>query len=200
VAGFLFAGGMFGFEIFRRIDLVDYQSDAAWNGITVAWKSLPLALFVTQRGLLFAIPAGLMLLASWRARFLETDKAAQRLPLWTEWLLYAAMPIFHLHTFLFLSVIAAWWFLACPPARRHLGLVVALALVPATLQVWLVTGAFKGASMLGFLPGWMQPPFNPGMAFTAWFFDVVKFWATNFFMLLPLVAWLVIRFIRRAGT
>jgi hypothetical protein len=109
------------------------------------------------------------------------------------------MPIFHLHTFLFLSVVAAWWFLACEPARRHLGLMVALALVPATAQVWLITGAFKGTSMLGFLPGWMQPRLEPGMAFTVWLFDVAKFWVTNFFMLLPMVAWLVVRLIRRRG-
>ena len=198
VAGFLFAGGMFGFEIFRRIDLVDYQSDAAWNGITVAWKSLPLALFVTQRGLLFAIPAGLMLLASWRARFIEPERSAQRLPAWNEWLLYAAMPIFHLHTFLFLSIIGAWWFLACDSvARRHLGLLVALAFVPASIEVWLITGGFKGTSVLGFQPGWMQPRLLPGAPFGGWLIDVLTFWATNFFILPLLVVWLIARLLRR---
>ena len=34
VAGFLFAGGLFGFEFFRRWELLDYQSDAAWGGST----------------------------------------------------------------------------------------------------------------------------------------------------------------------
>jgi hypothetical protein len=170
VAGFLFAGGLWGFAVFARGTLVDYQADAAWSdGTVVAWKSLPLALFVTQRGLLYAIPAGLMLLASWRARFLEPERAAHRLPLWGEVLLYAAMPVFHLHTFLVLSVVAAWWFLALAPARRHLAGVVALAFAPATVLVWLVTGGFRGKGMIAWHPGWMQGEHN--------FF---VFWLLNF--------------------
>jgi hypothetical protein len=199
VAGFLFAGGTLGFEYLRRFDLVDYQSDAAWSkiGLVVAWKSLPLALFVTQRGFLFAIPAGLALLASWRARFLDrvaTDGSpeslsaskAHPLPLWGEVLLYAAMPVFHLHTFLFLSVVAAVWFLFVGSARRHLGLVVALAFAPATALVWCVTGGFHAASMLGWKPGWMQGEQN--------FFT---FWLTNFGAWIPLTLWLLVDAVRR---
>jgi hypothetical protein len=183
VAGFLFAGGLWGFAIFTRGVLVDYQSDAAWSeGTVVAWKSLPLALFVTQRGLLYAIPAGLVLLASWRARFLEPERGAQRLPLWGEVLLYAAMPVFHLHTFLVLSVLAAWWFLALAAARRHLATVVALALVPATVLVWQVTGGFRGEGMIALHPGWMQGEQN--------FF---VFWLLNFGALPLLVAALLWR-------
>src|SRR5438874_2310562 len=62
VAGFLFNGGIAGFEFLRTLKFVDYQ-----GGKTIAWKSIPLTMFVTQRGLLYAIPAGLLLLWSWRA-------------------------------------------------------------------------------------------------------------------------------------
>ena len=186
VAGFLFAGGLFGFEFFRRWVVLDYQSDAAWGGaIEVAWKSLPLALFVTQRGLLFALPAGLLLLTSWRARFLEDRVDAWRLPIWGEVLLYAAMPIFHLHTFLFLSIMAAVWFAAIPGARRHLAFVVGAAFVPASWQVWQITGHFHGASILGWKPGWMQGDQN--------FF---AFWLMNFGLLPVLVAALVYAIVR----
>ena len=161
VAGFLFAGGLFGFEFFETGELLDYQSEAAW-------KSLPLALFVTQRGLLFALPAGLLLLASWRARFFETPRSAL-LPALGEVLLYAAMPIFHLHTFLFLSLIAAVWFVALPAARKHLAVVVGAALLPATIEVWGITGGFTGVSMLGWKPGWMQEETN-----------FLMFWLMNF--------------------
>jgi len=181
VAGFLFAGGVLGFRIFFTRELMDFQAEAAW-------KSLPLALFVTQRGLLYALPAGLALLASWRARFLEPERAAQRLPLWSEWLLYAAMPVFHLHTFLFLSFVAAAWFCFLAPARKHLALLVALALAPATALVWCVTGGFHGASMVSLHLGWMQGDEN--------FFI---FWFTNFGLLPLLLLWLVVAMIRRRG-
>jgi len=189
VAGFLFAGGTFGFEIFRRGgELIDYQSDAAWDGLVVAWKSLPLALFVTQRGLLFALPAGLALLASWRARFLEPGRPDQRLPLWGEWLLYAAMPLFHLHTFLFLSIVAAIWFLGLRNARRHFLILVGLAVVPASALVWCVTGGFHGQGLIGWNPGWMQEKQN--------FF---AFWLMNFGLFLPLCLSLLAELAYRRG-
>jgi hypothetical protein len=187
VAGFLFAGGLLGFEFLWRWELVDYQSDAAHEDLVVGWKSLPLALYVTQRGLLYALPAGLLLLASWRARFLETAQSAQRLPFWGEVLLYAAMPVFHLHTFLFLSLIAAWWFVALPPARLRLLKTVAFAFLPATALVYLVTGGFSGASMLGLMPGWMQD--SPGYS------HPVTFWLLNFGVLPMFVGWLVVKII-----
>ncbi len=61
IAGFLFNGGIAGFEFFKTLKFVDYQSDK-----TIAWKSISLTMFVTQRGLLYAIPAGLLLLLSRR--------------------------------------------------------------------------------------------------------------------------------------
>src|SRR5205807_4577474 len=67
VAGFLFNGGIAGFQILRSskfFKFLDYQGDKA-----IAWKSIPLAMFVTQRGLLYAIPAGLLLLWHWRDKF-----------------------------------------------------------------------------------------------------------------------------------
>lgn len=192
VAGFLFAGGLLGFAFIGRWEWIDYQSDAAYQDLVVGWKSLPLALFVTQRGLLYALPAGLMLLASWRARFLEPEKSSQCLPLWGEVLLYAAMPVFHLHTFLFLSLIAAWWFLVLPAERMHLLRVVLLAFLPATALVWCITGGLKGASLLGLQPGWMQD--SPGYA------NPVMFWLLNFGVLPFVVGWLVVHIIRKGGT
>lgn len=153
LAGFLCNGGTFGFDFFREWKLDDYQSP-------MAWKSIPLALFVTQRGLLFALPAGLALLCSWRTRFFAEGENAGanswRLPLWTEVLLYASMPLFHLHTFLFLSFVLGVWFIWHARARRELALLVGAALIPATVLVLLVTDRFHGASVLGWQPGWMQ--------------------------------------------
>src|SRR5215471_16123851 len=76
VAGFLFNGGIAGFQFLRTFEFNDYQ-----DVNHVAWKSIPLTMFVTQRGLLYAIPAGLILLWHWREKFFRTaDEDRQRGP------------------------------------------------------------------------------------------------------------------------
>jgi len=103
IAGFLFNGGVAGFEFLKTLKFGDYQ-----GGKTIAWKSIPLTMFVTQRGLLYAIPAGLFLFWSWRERFFrigERNRHRAPLPFWVELALYASMPLFHLHTFLALSIV-----------------------------------------------------------------------------------------------
>ncbi|HWL54516.1 MAG TPA: hypothetical protein VNQ90_18900 [Chthoniobacteraceae bacterium] len=167
LAGFLFNGGLFGLSL-----LTEWKIDAAQG--EVAWKSIPLALFVTQRGLLYAIPAGLLLLWSWRSRFLHRVKAV---PLPVELFLYATLPLFHLHTFLFLSLLLGGWFLLSflegvwqelfpPSSRLALLRFVALAFVPATLLVWKLTGGLQSGGQIRFQPGWMQHDQNP---FLFWF-------------------------------
>ena len=120
VAGFLFNGGVAGFEFFKTLKFVDYQ-----GGKTIAWKSIPLTMFVTQRGLLYAIPAGLLLLWSWRERFWRNgiqDRGRAPLPFWVELSLYASMPFFHVHTFLALSIVLVSLF--CLELLKQLNLIV----------------------------------------------------------------------------
>ncbi|MEO7318368.1 MAG: hypothetical protein ABIZ56_05210 [Chthoniobacteraceae bacterium] len=195
MAGFLCNGGVAGFAILREQRFADFQSE-------LAWKSLPLALFVTQRGLLFALPAGLLLLCSWRARYCERSETAWRLPRWGEVLLYACLPVFHFHTFLFLSIVLAVWFVVNEDARRDITRLVAGAFVPATLLVLLITGFFKGASMLGSKAGWMWDdptwvehcatfaPSSPRLA------AVLLFWPVNFGALPLFVLALVVKLSR----
>ncbi len=167
VAAFLFNGGLAGFLFFQSLTLKDYQAD-------VAWKSIPLALFVTQRGLLYAIPAGIFLLHHWKTTLLERRKE-QSIPAWVEWLLYSTMPLFHLHTFLFLSFLILWWFLFGDPNwRGHFLRLVLLSLVPATLCVYMVTG-FAKTGAIGWKIGWMAGPKE-----APWWF-----WLDNFGLFLP---------------
>jgi hypothetical protein len=168
VAAFLFNGGLAGFQFFHGWELQDFQAK-------LPWASIPLALFVTQRGLLYAIPAGLLLLTHWRSIFSDRPDAV-RLPWWGEWLLYATMPVFHLHTFIFLSFLLLWWFLFGNPNRRlHLVRLVALSVIPASFLVYCVTG-FGKTSALGWQPGWMNPATE-----SPWWF-----WFNNFGFVLPL--------------
>ncbi len=161
LAGFLFNGGLAGFTFFATGRFANYQD-------AVDWKSIPLALFVTQRGLLYAIPAGLVLLWSWRARLLQGERG---LPLWIEVLLYATLPLFHLHTFLFLSAMLGCWLLVpaangLPSPRREIFRLGLLAFLPATAFIWLLTGGFRCGSMIHFTNGWLTEAQSPVIFWT----------------------------------
>ena len=182
VAGFLFAGGLAGFRWFGPgVELMDFQAD-------MAWKSLPLAIFVTQRPFLFALPAGLLLLTHWREKFFTETSVplTQRglIPFWVEWLLYVVMPAFHVFAFLFLSVLLGAWFVACfdrASMRRHLLTLVGAAFLPASGLVYLMTDHFRAGAGITRQLGWMQHDQN--------FF---AFWLMNFggFALLGPALWL----------
>ena len=172
VAGFLFSGGLWGFQFFERFAFSDYQG-------THAWKNLALAIFTTQRPFLFALPAGLLLMAHWREKFFTEPPLAEvpantpaahaaalrqpsrgLIPFWVEALLYAVMPFFHVFAFLFLSALLGWWFLCYYPRREmrlHLLALVGVALLPATYEIGLMTHWFHaGGEMMSWKLGWMQ--------------------------------------------
>ena len=176
VAGFLFSGGLAGFEVLWTGRLVDYQD-------AVAWKNLFLALFVPQRGLLLAVPVGLLLLWSWRRRLLRGEPA---LAPWVEGLLWGTLPLVHLHTFLVVSLLWAVWSLGAGRLRVALPSL-AWAAVPATWSVWQVGDGFRAASLVGWAPGWTIGAANP-----------LAFLLVNFGLFLPLaIAALVIAWRQR---
>src|SRR2546430_14152050 len=78
IAGFLFNGGIAGFQFLKTFKFLDYQGTAADIAHRpIAWKSIVLSMLVTQRGWLHAIPAGLVLLWHWREKFFSTDVVAR---------------------------------------------------------------------------------------------------------------------------
>ena len=141
VAGFLFNGGIAGFQFLKTFKFLDYQGTAADIAHKpIAWKSIALSMLVTQRGWLYAIPAGLVLLWHWREKFFPAETLAEGdssavalakaddsersggangqpvvvnaggyrkgpLPWWVELSIYASMPLFHLHTFIALTIV-----------------------------------------------------------------------------------------------
>jgi hypothetical protein len=178
VAAFLFNGGIIGFQFLNSWQFLDYQGLQS-----IAWKSIPLALFVTQRGWLYAIPAGLLLLWHWREKFFRrtAPQSPAPLPFWVELSLYASMPLFHVHTFLALTfVLASLFALGDPQMRGHVLTLIASAFLPATFLVWIITDHFHAGSILDIQAWWVQrvPPF--AMHF-------VGFWWTNFGLWFPLI-------------
>jgi len=167
VAAFLFSGGLAGFQILSTGVLADYQAD-------LAWKNLFLTLFVPQRGFLYALPAGLLLLWSWRRRLLRGESG---LPALVEGLLWGAMPLFHIHSFLFVSTMFAIWVAAQRAAKAALPAFL-WAVVPATLCVLRLTSPGRAASFVWLKPGWLIEKHN-----------ALVFLAVNFGLFLVLAAW-----------
>jgi hypothetical protein len=211
IAGFLFNGGLAAYEFFTSFKFLDYEGDK-----TIGWKNIPLAMFVTQRGLLYAIPAGLLLLCHWRTTFgasrndNSTDAEPKRLiPFWLELSLYATMPLFHVHTFLALSILLAWWlFLGTADARRRSATLLATAFIPATWFMWVITDHFHARSILDWSPGWVQSsgefahPLAESAETASGLVGTVShflyFWIINFGVTLPLIISLVAVLIIRA--
>ena len=222
VAGFLFNGGIAGFKFLNPLngswgEFLDYQGDT-----TIAWKSIPLAMFVTQRGLLYSIPAGLLLLWHWREKFFRNSAVAevtdsgkpadrlqqsqlQPLPFWVELSLYASMPLFHVHTFLALTVVLICLFVASQ--RDVLVAIITLlasAFIPATFFVWLITDHFQAHSVLEWSPGWVlhagdfAHPLKTAVAagvargFFHSLWQFFNFWFINFGLTIPAIILLIV--------
>ncbi len=173
LAAILFNGGFVGFLVFQTGQITDFQN-------AVAWKNFFLSMVVTQRGLLFALPAGLFLLDAWRQEFFRSEFGV---PAWVCFLLYVAMPLFNVHAFLFLSLVLACAFVVVPARRKFLLAFVGAAFLPATVAVYFVSGRFAASSGLHWAPGWMA--------------DGWAFWFLNFGISLPLLLLLAVRIIRK---
>jgi len=180
VAGFLFNGGTVGYKFFQTLQFLDYQGVAQ-----ISWKSIALTMFVTQRGLLYAIPAGLVLLWQWRVKYGDDSELRKPiLPIWVEYILYATIPLFHVHTFLALSLVIALLFLCRPQSRLPLVKLAGAAFLPATFFVWLISDKFHAKSVFEWHWGWTQNVGESAMPF-------FSFWFVNFGVFLPLAIALV---------
>ena len=199
IAGFLFNGGIVGFQFLTDHQFVDLQDTSK-----IAWKNIPLTMLVTQRGLLYAIPAGLLLLWHWREKFFRDGTRRGPLPFWVELSLYATMPLFHFHTFLALSLVLLCFLLfECTtvllkeqpmsaeewtgligklPISRHALALVVSSVLPATLFVWLTTDEFRAGSILAWQPGWVQAAKGDELAR-----PFLEFWFVNFGIWGPVV-------------
>ncbi|MDQ6810147.1 MAG: hypothetical protein M3Z64_12105 [Verrucomicrobiota bacterium] len=181
VAAFLFNGGLAGFQFFASGKFLDYQGDKL-----IAWKSLALSMFVPQRGMLYALPVGLLLLCQWRGKYTGTrargaEPPSALVPVWFEICLYATLPLFHAHTFLALSIVLAFFFLLGDAAvRRQTFTLAAISFVPATFCAWLITDHFHAGSVLEWKLGWVQRAGDFALPF-------FTFWLLNFGAWIPVV-------------
>ena len=141
LCAFFFSGGL--------VFSLHWQEGMGPSSILV-WKNLFHTIFVTQRGYLWALPAGLYIIRKWE-RYLNQD-----VPLSTSFIwIFAVMPFFHLHTF---AILALWMGLTALVARKrpwHLWPGVGLAL----FFIFRSLGAGQVHSALGWAWGWMFDDF-----------------------------------------
>lgn len=178
LAALLFNGGVAGVVLLRGTD-PDNASE---------WKNLFLTLFVTQRGFLFALPAGLLLLAAWREESFGKSRNII-LPLPVQALLLGAIPLFSIHAGLFLGIAMTGLALLAPISRERMVRLALLAWPVMAFFGWLITSGAGGPSAvhsLGWAPGWMED-------------GTVGFWFWNFGITLPLCVFLSFMLMRRGG-
>ena len=164
VAALIFNGGMAGFAA-----LAGSGNDPDSHS---EWKNLFLTLFVTQRGFLFALPAGLLLMCEWR-RWIRQPEEQGLLPVPLAVLFLCAIPLFSVHTALFLGAMMAGILLLNPPVRSRMSSLVLIAWPLMAVTGWIVTsgaGGHSAAGSIGWAPGWMS---NGSVGFWFWNFGIL---------------------------
>ena len=137
VCAFFFSGGL----VFTL-----HWQEGMGPSSTLAWKNLFHTILITQRGYLWALPAGLFLIRKWD-RYLREEEEISFSTIW----IFAVLPFFHLHTF---AILALWMGLSALAYRRipwkmWPGVLLALFFVFRSL------GHQQVNSALGWAWGWM---------------------------------------------
>lgn len=194
VSAFLFSGSVAA-SFFSRLGIRNEASPF------LAWKNIGLALMIPQRGFLLAFPAGLLLLWSWRRRLIQNREG---LPIYIEGLMLGLLPLFHLHSFLFLGTVLFIWSLWTDKWRQAF-MIYGIAFIPATLEILGLTDFFRMRSILWIKPGWIMGK-DPILFFLANFnlypflILLALFWALrhkkreSLMILLPAIGFFVLLF------
>jgi len=161
VAGFLFSGGIAGFAWLVGGTLKEHQATV----IPLPWTALPTTTMIPQRGFLFAFPCGLFLLWCWRRRFIShgshPPQKSDPFLLALEGLLWGTLPLFHVHTFIFLSALFAVWVAATRRFKEGFCLFL-WAVVPAAFEMAMLTDFFKKGGIIWFKWGWLMEDHRQG--------------------------------------
>lgn len=168
VGAFFLNGGIANWQCLREGRLFDFQN-------TVAWKNFFLSLWITQRGFLFAIPAGVYVIKTITETILG-ERTLNRKEKIVCVILWSALAWFHLHTFFILSLTLGICILLY--GRFRLLLEIALPVAAAgCIFVWFSTDGLSRAKILHTQWGWVAGEEN-----------LLKFWFVN------LGPWLLLSF------
>lgn len=152
-------------------------SVAADGAMALDWKNFFLAIWITQRGMLWALPMGLTLLLYLRPHLAGTTRLSRRAAagLGRMW---AVFPLFHAHSFVVVSLllfVLTWSDFGLRRTREFLrsfflrNRALAWALIPASLLILHTSAGFSKASIVHLRPWWLLPEGATMDAAFAWF-------------------------------
>jgi hypothetical protein len=120
VGAFFLNGGLANWKVLYYGRLFDFQNETAW-------KSFFLSLWITQRGFLFAIPAGVYVIKTITDVLLE-ERTLSRQEKAVTAVLWAGLAWFHLHTFFIISLTLGICIILYKKFREMIGIMVPAAL------------------------------------------------------------------------
>ena len=152
LGAFFLSGGLTGWALLKGLPI----SNDLLQGVD--WKNLFLSVFITQRGFLFALPAGLLLIEATRRLFLREAKPSKTV-LTTLGLVWGLLPLFHVHAFVIVSLIMG--LIAMSTTKSFKGLkqllvsrMAKFACVPAIYFILRSSDTFKKSSIVHWDPWW----------------------------------------------
>ncbi len=169
VLAFFCNGGLINVLAFTQGRLQDLQN-------AEAWKNLFLSVWITQRGFLWALPAGLLILEQWQSQ-LEEQKHSNRTMVKGALLLWG-LAFFHLHSFFIFMIFGGIVWLLRKQDLKQLGTMIA-SLVLAFPFLWLSTHGFERGSVVHWHLSWTKEPND----------NILVYWARNFGVFLLVVPW-----------
>ena len=146
VGAFFLNGGLANWEYLRTGRLYDFQNAAAW-------KNFFLSLWITQRGFLFALPAGVYVVKMITEELLG-ERSLSRHEKITCAVLWSALAWFHLHTFFIVSLALGICILVYKKLRPMLWILLPVGIV-GLIFVWFSTNEFSRVKVLHFRWGWV---------------------------------------------
>lgn len=164
VGAFFLNGGLFNWESVFSLRLEDLQN-------TAAWKNFLLSLWITQRGFLFAIPAGAYVLRV-ATDMITRDRSPAPAEKAVFALLWSALAYFHTHSFFIISIIII---LLLRRELKSMSLILFPVAASGAAFVLFATDFFSHSGVLRIQWGWVAGEAN--------FF---KFWLLNLGPWIPL--------------
>lgn len=159
VGAFFLNGGLANWQCILAGKLYDFQN-------SLAWKNFFLSLWITQRGLLFALPAGIYILKTVMEALLGERSLGNRDKIICI-VLWAALAWFHIYTFIVITLVIGICTLFYKKVRLMSTVLVPVALV-GLLFIWFSTEGFSKASVLHIQWRWVAGDEN-----------LLKFWLMN---------------------
>ncbi len=159
VGAFFLNGGLANWRIFGTGVIHDFQD-------ALAWKSFFLSLWITQRGFLFAIPAGVYVIKMITETLLG-ERTMDRVQKAVCAALWASLAWFHLHTFFIISLALGIFIVLYRKPRLLLEILMPAVAVGLVFAVF-SAGGLSRAKVLHIQPGW-----------TAGEENLFSFWLTN---------------------